>query len=301
MRKILLLLILLGSSVFAQVTDFTSTEIQIGNYVKGTLLLPNSNSETPLAILIQGSGPTDRDGNQPSMRNDALKKLAEELASNGIASFRYDKRGANDSEIRFDDFVADARSVLDSFSQSPDFTNLILIGHSQGSLVAILAAENAADAIVSIAGAGQSADSLLINQIGKQLPTLKENLRESLQEVLETGSSTKFHPLIAHIFPPSLHAFLQSYMKYDPTKELADLEIPVLIINGTNDLQVSADEAQLLFQACRNGELLLLENMNHVLREITDQQGNLQSYNEPERPLHPDLVPGILNFIKKLE
>ncbi|MFD1079725.1 alpha/beta hydrolase family protein, partial [Longispora fulva] len=145
--------------MLAQADNPISQDLQINENVSGTLVNPVGNDSSPLVILIQGSGPTDRNGNQPFMKNDSFKKLSAALAENGIATFRYDKRILNrknkEADIRFDDFVEDASAALSYFQNSGNFKRIIVLGHSQGSLVGMLAAKNSADAFISVAGAAQ--------------------------------------------------------------------------------------------------------------------------------------------------
>jgi fermentation-respiration switch protein FrsA (DUF1100 family) len=91
-------------------------------------------------------------------------------------------------------------------------------------------------------------------------------------------------------------------MKYNPTEEIAKLEIPILIINGSFDIQVDTTEAELLKEANPKAELVILDKMNHVFRKIEgDNLENTKAYNEPNRPLHPELISVLVNFIKKEE
>lgn len=300
--------LLLTFSCFAQEVKINKDEISINQYVTGSLLVPFSEEASPLVIIIQGSGPTDRNGNQPRMTNNSLKMLAKGLAKNGIASFRYDKRlskmkelGITESELRFDDFVTDAESVLDYFEEKEKFNKIIVLGHSQGSLVGMLAAKNKADAFISVAGAAQPIDSILIEQIGKQMPSLEQEIRDSFHELRKTDTITKINPMLAPILRPSVQPFLLSWMRFDPVAEIKKLEIPVLIINGTRDLQIGTLAAKALFAARPKAKLALLKNMNHVLKKIEEPTANLASYNKPKKPLHPKLVPAIVAFIKGME
>lgn len=308
--KLLSLLLFFGPFIHAQDLQSESQEIAINEYVTGSLLVPPSIDNPPLVILIAGSGPTDRDGNQDFMRNDSYKKLAKGLLDQGIASFRYDKRilqaqklGLKEENIRFDDFVTDATSVIDHFSNKGEFGKIIVLGHSQGSLVGMLAAGKKTDAFISVAGAGQPIDSIIVNQVQQQMPGLEENTRQAFAEMRQTGSSSSYNPLLSSIFRPSVQPFMLSWMLHDPTVEIAKLDIPVLIINGTNDFQVSEEEAESLAAAAPEAELVLIEDMNHVLKEIegNDSLTNSKSYNDPNMPLHPELIPVITSFINDLK
>src|SRR5690606_13298496 len=174
----------------------------------------------------------------------------------GIASFRYDKRilkaqelGIKESELSFNDFVTDAVSVLDHFREKDDYGKIIILGHSQGSLIGMLAAEEKADAFISIAGAGKPIDSIIVEQIAIQMPGFEAGTRTSFKEMREKGSTSSYNPMLEAIFRPSVQPFLLSWMIYDPVAEIAKLDIPVLILNGTNDFQVTEKEAELLKEA----------------------------------------------------
>lgn len=289
-------------------TSFSQSEVTINEFISGTLLLPTAGENPDIVLLIQGSGPTDRDGNQPFLRNDSMKKLALALGEEGIGSFRFDKRIAamqrlnlKEEDMHFDDFVTDAQSAISYIKENVPHNNLIIIGHSQGSLVGMLASRDKADAFISIAGAGQPIDSIIVDQLKMQMPGLDESAREAFAKLRRDGEVSDFNPFLASIFRPQIQSFMLSWMKYDPAKELQKLEIPVLIIGGTRDLQVNLDEGQKLQESVPAAILVDLEDMNHILTQVSeDPLENQKSYNEPSRPLHPELVPVVLDFIKNL-
>ncbi|MHA6281206.1 alpha/beta hydrolase family protein [Salinimicrobium sp. CAU 1759] len=300
---------LLSVCALAQEEKFFSTEVNLDPYVKGTLIIPNSSEASPLVIMLQGSGPTDRHGNQSFMKNDALKKLSIALAEEGISTYRYDKRimqmqqlGIREQDIRFDDFITDAVSVLDHFAEDERFDKLVVLGHSQGSLVGMVAAQNRADAFISVAGVAQPIDSILIQQIAHQMPGLKANAQQSFKELRDSGSTSSYNPVLESIFRPSVQPFILSWIKYEPTEEISKLKMPVLIINGSKDLQVEEAEAEALRVANPDAEFVILKDMNHVLRKIEgDDLENSKSYNEAYRPLHPELVDVLVKFIREVE
>lgn len=307
--KLLTLLFLFTGALHSQEVQPRDSVIQINEFVTGSLLLPPTSEKPPLVIFIAGSGPTDRDGNQSFLKNDSHKKLARGLAKEGIASFRFDKRilqvqklNLREDEFRFEDFVTDAVTVLDHFEKSDHFDKIIILGHSQGSLVGMLAGKEKANAFISIAGAGRPIDSIIVDQIAQQMPGFRESSRQAFDEMRESGSTSSYNPFLESIFRPSVQPFMLSWMLYDPAKEIAELDMPALIINGTNDFQVTESEAELLKKGNPEAELVLLEGMNHVLIKIEgdDTLTNSKSYNEPALPLHPDLVPTITAFIKDL-
>ncbi|MFC4721087.1 alpha/beta hydrolase [Geojedonia litorea] len=293
---------------FSQDLNYSSQDISVNTFIDGTLLTPTDKEQPALAILIAGSGPTDRDGNQNFLKNNALKKLAQNLSSNGIATFRYDKRivkqirnGNVSKTIMFDDFVTDASSVIEYFKNTKKYSKIIVIGHSQGSLVGMLAAKNRADGFISLAGAGQPIDQVIIEQIDKTAYIYTEDAKKAFN-IMRTGKTTSDYPSqLGSIFDISIQPFMMSWMKYNPQEEIAVLDMPILIINGTKDLQVSTEEAQSLKNASPNAQLKLITNMNHVLFIIEgDDLENSKSYNESFRTLSPELLSEITNFINSI-
>ena len=304
--KSVLLFFFLYTAIIAQNSQFVEQDLAINNFVEGTLITPKDFDNKNLAIIIGGSGPTDRNGNQNFLKNNSLKKLATALSQQGIASFRYDKRivkqihqGRVDKNIMFDDFVTDAISVVKHFKNNGKYKKIYIIGHSQGSLVGILASKNNVDGIISIAGAGKSIDSVLIDQIEKTAPMFAEDSKRVLS-IMRNGKTTNdYPPALASIFNKDIQLFMMNWMQYDPKEELRKLKIPSLIINGTKDLQVSPDEAKALKEASLNGQLRIIENMNHVLFLIDgDDLENSKSYNESFREISPSLTNEIVTFIK---
>lgn len=297
-------LYVLMTTIHAYAQEFTSEEIKVNTNVEGTLLLPNTQEEKsiPLVILIAGSGPTDRDGNQSFMKNDALKKIAEALSQKGIATFRYDKRIVKqirnqniDKNISFDDFVIDARSVIGFFKSK--FETIIVAGHSQGSLVGLLALDAGASGFISLAGSGKPIDEILEEQIAKTAAVFSKST-ERVLNVLRSGETTsEYPPELASIFNLELQAFLISWMQYNPAKIIANTPLPILIINGDKDLQVDVKEAQLLNSAAQNSKLIIIEHMNHVLVKIDgDDLENAKSYNNPNLKINEELINAIQEF-----
>lgn len=306
--QIYTLLILISNLCFSQNEEntFLSSELSITKWIDGTLLIPEQNEANKLAIIIAGSGPTDRNGNQNFLINNSLKKLAEELTNNGIATFRYDKRivkqirqGNVDNNIKFDDFINDASDVITHFKTSNQFSEIFVIGHSQGSLVGMIASQDKVNGFVSLAGTGQNIGDIIIEQINSTAPMLKEDT-EQVVSILKAGKTTNDYPLaLSSMFSKDIQPFMISWMAYNPTNIINSLNCPVLIVNGTKDLQVSVKEAELLKRANDNSNIVIIEKMNHVLFEIEgDDLENSKSYNESFRKISPTLIENITNFIK---
>lgn len=307
MKKLLFLIFIFSLTAIGQNSEFHSEELHITPLVDGTLLTPIIDGSQPLAIIIGGSGPTDRNGNQQMMQNNSLKFLAEGLYNKGIATFRYDKRivkqmkkgTVNESDIHFGDFIDDAVEVLKYFQKDKRFSKIYIIGHSQGSLVGMVAAQEGADGFISIAGAGQEIDDVIVDQLAKQAPALIDNARTAFDDIRANGAAYNYHPALSSIFRKELQPFLFSWMQYDPQEELVKLNIPVFIINGDKDIQVETSEAELLKTTKPDAEFLIVPNMNHVLKKVEGNSlENSKTYNQYNLPVMPELINAVADFIK---
>ena len=303
--KWFILLFFISLEAFSQEKNYDSLQVSIDPEVQGTLLSPKGENQPPLAILIAGSGPTDRNGNQALFKNNSLKYLAEGLAQKGIATFRYDKRviaqinkaTVQEEKMTFEDEVNDALLVVNHFKDK--YKKIILIGHSEGALIGLLVAQKVVvSKFVSISGAGNSSATLIEEQIGKNAPQLKEESQKIISQLRKGELVDNISPYLAPVFRKSVQPYLISWFKYEPTKEIAKLQIPILIVQGTNDLQMEDKEAQLLKEAQPKAQLLLIEGMNHVLKKVKTLEENQQSYLNPDLPISGELVEGIASFIK---
>lgn len=308
MRYLPYFLLIFCLSANAQNDEFISEDLSITPLIDGTLLLPDTEKAQPLAIIIAGSGPTDRNGNQQMMKNNSLKFLAEGLYKKDIATFRYDKRIVKqirtgmieEKNIRFDDFIDDAVAVLNYFKKDKRFSNIYIIGHSQGSLIGMVAAQEGADGFISLAGAGQEIDDVIVEQLTKQAPGLADNGRTAFDDLRANGVSYNYNPALASIFRKEIQPFIFSWMQFDPKEEIALLQIPVLIINGDQDIQVHVSEAELLKAAKPDAEYKIIPKMNHILKEVEGNDlENSKTYNQYDLPVIPELIDTISDFIKK--
>jgi pimeloyl-ACP methyl ester carboxylesterase len=275
--------------------------------LSGTLNLPASRGPIPVAIIIAGSGPTDRDGNQMNMKCDELKKLAAGLGENDIATVRYDKRGigestkpAKEEDIQFEDLVNDVRDWVRLLKNDKRFSKVIVIGHSEGALIGMLAAEKA-DAYISIASPGYPLDDILKVQLGQQPQEVKDMIFPMIDSLKKGYTIANVDPKLYALFRPSIQAYLISIFKYNPATEIKKLAIPIEIIQGTSDIQVSVSDAKLLAAAVPSARLLLIDNMNHVFREVKsrEQKDQMSSYTDPSIPIMQSLVEGVRDFISK--
>ena len=297
--------------VRAQNNDTLSTQPVIlktaTGEIFGTLTLPtNNNKNFPVALIIAGSGPTDRDGNNISMKNNSLKMLAEALSKQGIASLRYDKRGVAESrksgkselDLRFEDYINDAKGWIDFLLAKNQFSKIIVIGHSEGSLIGMIAAENRAS-FISIAGAGRSADLILKEQLAAQPKQIKDTCFAIIDSLKSGKTVEKVNPLLFSLFRPSVQPYMISWFKYDPQIEINKIKKKSLIVQGTKDIQVSLVDAELLSKANNKSQLLVVENMNHVLKIVEgDRKENMATYNNPNLPISQQMIDGIVAFIK---
>ncbi len=296
-----------GQAVTDSVKASTSVTLhtQTGD-IEGTLTIPLAADRMPVALIIAGSGPTDRDGNGPLIKTDTYKQLAHALALHKIAALRYDKRGVGKSmaamksekELRFDDYVQDAREWIAWLRQDKRFTGITLIGHSEGSLVGMLAAQEGIDHFISLAGAGFAADSILKQQLGAQ-PLLRERSFSIIDSLKAGLTVTQVPPVLFTVFRPSVQPYMISWFKYDPAIIIARLNIPVLILQGTNDLQINVADAERLHAANAKSELVILDGVNHVLKKVADMAENQRSYRDPALLLDERLVNAIVEFMKR--
>jgi alpha/beta superfamily hydrolase len=308
MKRIFLLLLAIFSTtlVFTQESSYTENKIKINELIDGTLLTPNSEEKPELVIIIASSGPTDRNGNQNFLKNNNLKKLAVEITNKGVATFRYDKRivkqirsGNVDSSIKFDDFVIDAKSVISHFKTTNQFSKIYVAGHSQGSLVGMLAAKNNIDGFISLAGAGQNFGDVIIEQINNTARQFIDDTKRVVKKLKAGKTTTDYPKQLGAIFNIETQPFIISWLQYNPAEIISELKMPVLIINGTKDLQVSESEAELLSNANKKATLTLIKNMNHVLFIIEgDDLENSKSYNESYRKISTELIDSVISFIE---
>ena len=312
LRAIILSLTLLSSIAHAGTPVVLQRPISLdtgSGELFGTLLLPKSPNPVPVVLIIAGSGPTDRDGNNSDGgRNDSMKRLALILAKHNIASVRYDKRGVaasrpatpDERDLSIEKYVDDAVAWAAKLKTDSRLGPLILMGHSEGALVATLAAERAgAVALISVAGTGRPVDQVVREQLQDRLPPPLLARSEQLIEEIKAGKTDNDVPEpLQVVFRPSVQPYLISLFRQNPTAAFGQLKIPTLIIQGRNDMQVGVGDAELLHKAKPDSQLAIIDGMNHVLRIVPmDIKRQLASYKDPQLPLASEVTDRILKFL----
>ncbi len=278
----------------------------------GLLTITQQAQQMPLVIIVPGSGPTDHNGNNPmGVKAAPYKMLAEDLAAQGISALRFDKRGiaksgpamVSEYELRFDHYIDDVVAWVEEMRKDQHFSKIIIAGHSEGSLIGMVAAEKAkADGFISIAGPGRPIDQVLAEQLQNAPESMKEEIGMVMQSLKKGETVESVSMALFSIFRPSVQPYLINWMQYDPAVEIEKLRVPVLIIHGATDIQVPESDAELLASVKYDAELTIFENMNHVLKDAeADPAKNMATYGDPALPLSRGLVEVIADFIKRIE
>ena len=272
----------------------------------GTLLTPADTQAA--AVLIPGSGPTDRNGNQlPAVQAATLRLLAEGLAEHGIATVRIDKRGIvasamaaySEDSLRFDHMAEDARAWAADLATRTGRDCVWLMGHSEGGLVAQVAAADNAQVcgVVLLASAGRPAADVVREQLAALPQPMNDQTMHALSE-LEAGRTVETVPGLEALFRPSVQPYLISWLNLDPAERIAVYDGPVMIGQGTTDIQVGLTDANTLAAAQPSARLIVWEGVNHLLKLApADRAANAATYSDPALPLAPGVVDDIAGFI----
>lgn len=280
--------------------------------IYGTLMIPEEMKKGTVALIIAGSGPTDRNGNNTTIpgENNSLKMIAEALAEEDISSVRYDKRGVaqssnlikSEEELVFEDYIDDVIDWVEKLKEDERFSNIIIIGHSEGALIgAVAASQTDIQGYVSLAGMGSSAYDTLVRQLKDQPGKIAERSQPILDELKKGNLVKNIDKDLETLFRPSVQPYMISWFKYDPVDEISKIEVPILIVQGTNDLQVTVGDAENLHQGSPESKLVLIEKMNHILKDAPKSKNrNFATYSEPDLSLNEEFVKELIEFIKKV-
>jgi hypothetical protein len=300
--------------LFPLVAEAQSRDVQIETdlgVLAGTLTIPESESPRASALIIAGSGPTDRDGNSRGLpgNNNSLRYLAECLTRLNIASLRFDKRliGGSassllaESDLRFDTYVDDA-VLWAQFLQRQIDAPVYIVGHSEGSLIGLLAASKIEVAgVISIAGSGRPASQVILDQIRERLPPDLLAETETILSRLNNGQTVSSPPPeLNALFRENVQPYLISWFQYDPASVVAELDVPLLLLYGSTDIQIDIADGERLLAAGTTASLKIIEGMNHVLKMVgPDTNEQIESYSDPELPIADELVSEIDAFVAK--
>lgn len=316
MKNNLLFYCFLLFSIIAQSQDFKEDEIELttrdDKSLYGTLLTNDKNDST-IVLIIPGSGPTDRDGNSLILqgKNNSLKYLAEDLIEANLPSLRIDKRGVGKSakamtkeeDLTFDMYVEDVVEWGNFLLKDDRFNQIIIAGHSEGSLIGMIAAQKVpVKAYISLAGSGTSADTIISKQMATQPEMLTKEVERVFSKLRQGDTVGDVNILLYSLFRPSIQPYMISWIKYHPAKEIAKLDIPILIVQGNTDIQISVDDAKSLNNANKSSTLVIIDQMNHVFKDAPiDRAANIAAYTNPELKNVPLLASEIIKFISELK
>ncbi len=308
----LLFVLILSSIAIKAPAQFSAEEKILSTLtgeLKGTLIIPSKLKKFSLMILQAGSGPTDRNGNNPlGVKANSYRLLAEALAKENIATLLIDKRGIaasgaagkKEADLRFDDYITDLALWARLMKKDRRIKKTFIAGHSEGSLIAMAAVQQVkVSGYISIAGAGERIDKIIKWQLDKGAPAMAGPV-DSMLAILREGKKLDSVPKnLLFILRPSVQPYMASWMKYDPCAEISKIRIPILILQGTTDLQVEVKEGQMLKSCNPAATLKIISGMNHILKESSaDVKKNTATYSDPALPIMPALVTDIVKFIK---
>jgi uncharacterized protein len=304
-RAIIGALAMIGLSGMTVNACAEESKIRVGA-IDAVLTIPPDVERPPVVLLIAGSGSTDHDGNGPQIKPATLKKLSEQLVARKIATLRYDKRGAGGwkpefgrpEDFRFKDYVDDATALVNYLRSSGKFSRVVLAGHSEGGLVAILTARRVpVDRLVLLATAARKQGDLLKAQLEKQqlAPDVQQPIVKAIDAIMAGQIVDPLPPGLA--IPPSMQPGIASAFTEDPIDPLKLIDQPTLIVGGGRDRQVARLDFVALSTASPLAKTLWLPQMNHVLNDVGDDADDLAAYNQPERALDAALVDAVADFI----
>lgn len=313
MKRIIIAIVLALMAVVASASVPVTLSTDTGE-IHGTLLVPDNASRTAV-LIIAGSGPTDRNGNSlvTGIATNTYKMLADSLAARGYASLRYDKRGiaasaaaaTDESQLTFEAYIDDAAAWAEWLAADERFDRVVLAGHSEGGLIALVAAKRSdkVAGVITLAGVGESIDATLRRQLGTQPEPYRSECMRIIDELKAGRKVSDPMPELGALFRPSVQPFLISQMRYEPSTEARTLSQPLLVVQGTTDIQINLNDAIKLSTVNPRTRLAIVSEMNHVLKPCAslDQQAQMMTYINDTLPLAPTLVATIADFLSKLD
>jgi len=304
------------AGVAQQADRVTSTEIVApgpSGALQGTLTSPGKRGE-PVILIVPGSGPTDRDGNSRlGVAASTYRLLAEALAKERVASVRIDKRGmfgsaaaiADANAVTIDDYAKDVHAWARAISQRTGARCVWVLGHSEGGLVALQAAQRSGGicGLILVATPGRPMGDILKAQL-RANPANAPLLPDADRAIDTLAGGARVDPAtlptpLQPLFPAVVQEFLISAFALDPARLIKSVRLPVLIMQGTHDLQVELADAARLAAATPNARLIELADVNHVLKLVasSDRAANVATYAAPDLPLAPAVAPAITAFV----
>jgi pimeloyl-ACP methyl ester carboxylesterase len=281
--------------------------------LEGTLI--DAGKTAPVVLMIPGSGPTDRDGNNPlGVTAAPYRLLAEALAAKGISTVRIDKRGmfgskaavSDANKVTIGDYAVDTHNWVKAIRKRTGAKCIWVLGHSEGGLVALSSAQNPNGicGVILVSAAGRKLGDVMRYQLrsnSANAPVLEDAL--AAINSLEAGKAvdvSSMHPALQRLFAPQVQPFLIDVMAADPAKLAATARVPMLIVQGGRDLQVTQGDAKALSAAQPKAKLVMIPAMNHVLKDVAseDRAANLAAYADPSMPVDATLVDSIAEFVR---
>ena len=280
--------------------------------LRGTMLAPATGARA-VVLILPGSGTIDRDGNGPGIAAAPYRLLAEGLAPRGIATIRFDKRGLLGSAAAVPDanaasiagYVDDARQWVRTARERTAAPCVWLLGHSEGGLVALVAGQEPENiwGLILVSAGGRPIGTVLREQL-RANPANAPLLDEAMAAIdsLEAGrrvDTAGMNPALMPLFAPPVQNYWIDVMSYDPARLIGSVRLPVLVLQGQRDLQITSVDAHRLAAANPAARLELIADANHVLKAVAgdDRVANIATYADPSLPLAPGIVEAIADFV----
>lgn len=291
---------------------------QSGSFkLAGTLAMPQSESKSPVALMLQGSGQTDRNNNAKQLKINFFPPLVSALAARGIASFRYDKRGVGASEgdywsCGFHDLVADAQAAISYLATRPEIDpeRIFVLGHSEGAIVALnlAASEAGLSGAVLLAGSAKTGQETIVWQTQKIASSLtglnKLILRLFRIDVVKSVSKNLARIQSvpgdwARIQGRKVNAkWMREFLGHDPKLDLKNLRLPTLALTGSSDVQVDpADIALMIELAAPVLEGEVMDGLSHLFRQDKEVVGLKGYRKQAKQPLDPRAVEIVVEWL----